>query len=391
MITRLELKNFAAFANLEIDFSAKINVIIGENGTGKTQLLKAAYGLCLGSFVKNTNQDIGKDALEAALSNKVLRLFRPIDGKLGRIRRHATTESAQLQASFAPEGQVRATFHSNSQRLAIQEMVNYGQYSKEPVFVPTKEVLSLVQGMSHPEHDQQTVEWIFDDTYVDLAELLLRPGHEDPESTFDDSPRIASVIPALATIIGGRYHWEDRKFCFQAGKYEERSDPQHSRAAHAKFYQDSSMMRFVPSNEPAYSSSMTAEGFRKVGMLSRLLTNGALEPGLSGPLFWDEPESNLNPKLIRGLVQCLLELARNGQQIILATHDYVLLKWFDLLVDAGKEDHVRFHSIYRETDSNEVKILSTDAYSSITPNPIDDAFGQLINREIENEMGDLGR
>jgi energy-coupling factor transporter ATP-binding protein EcfA2 len=386
MITRLELKNFAAFAYLEIDFSAKINVIIGENGTGKTQLLKAAYGLCMGSFVKNTRQDLDKDALEAALSNKILRLFRPIDGKLGKMRRHATTESAQLHATFAPEGQVRATFHSNSQRLAIQEMVNYGQYSKEPVFVPTKEVLSLVQGMSHPEHDQQTVEWIFDDTYVDLAELLLRPGHEDPESTFDDSPRIASVIPALAEIIGGRYHWEDGMFCFQPGKYEERPDPQQSKAAHAKFYQDSSIMRFVPSSEPTYSSSMTAEGFRKVGMLSRLLTNGALEPGLSGPLFWDEPESNLNPKLTKGLVQCLLELSRNGQQIILATHDYVLLKWFDLLADEKKDDHVRYHALSRDTESGGVTVESADAYKSLSINPIADTFTELYDAEIDRSF-----
>src|SRR5680860_955616 len=92
----------------------------------------------------------------------------------------------------------------------------------------------------------------------------------------------------------------------------------------------------VPTKDPLYASSMTAEGFRKVGILHRLLCNGTLNPGVSGPLFWDEPESNLNPKLMKLLVQILLELTRNGQQIILATHDYVLLKWFDLLMDKGK-------------------------------------------------------
>lgn len=38
MITNLTLKNFLAFTNLNIDFSPGINIIIGENGTGKTQL-----------------------------------------------------------------------------------------------------------------------------------------------------------------------------------------------------------------------------------------------------------------------------------------------------------------------------------------------------------------
>ena len=79
-----------------------------------------------------------------------------------------------------------------------------------------------------------------------------------------------------------------------------------------------------------YSANSMAEGFRKAGMLSRLLETGAIQPGVSGPLFWDEPESNLNYKLMKLLVQILLELSRNGQQIILATHDYFLLKWLDL-------------------------------------------------------------
>ena len=87
----------------------------------------------------------------------------------------------------------------------------------------------------------------------------------------------------------------------------------------------------------------------------------------------------------------LLELSRNGQQIILATHDYVMLKWFDLLMDKGKEDHVRFHSLYRAPESSEIKIASTDDYLSINPNPIDEAFGFLINQEIENDMGSLGK
>ena len=45
MITNLQLKNFTAFTELAIDFSPGINIVIGENGTGKTQLLKAILAL----------------------------------------------------------------------------------------------------------------------------------------------------------------------------------------------------------------------------------------------------------------------------------------------------------------------------------------------------------
>lgn len=35
MITNLQLQKFTAFTDLAIDFSPGINIVIGENGTGK--------------------------------------------------------------------------------------------------------------------------------------------------------------------------------------------------------------------------------------------------------------------------------------------------------------------------------------------------------------------
>ena len=55
MIKSLTLKNFAAFKDLHTDFTSGINVIIGENGCGKTQLLKAAYA---------SNQILAHDHIE---------------------------------------------------------------------------------------------------------------------------------------------------------------------------------------------------------------------------------------------------------------------------------------------------------------------------------------
>ena len=391
MITRLELRNFTVFNSLNIDFSPKINVIIGENGTGKTHLLKAAYGLCAGVPLFKNKPDASTDEVEAEITAKLLRLFMPLDDKLGKLRRHGVAENAELEASFALEKKIALTFHANSKSLTIQNSSNYEQYQAEAVFIPTKEVLSLVKGMTDQSHDQRTVELIFDAGYVDLAETLMHPGHDDPETKINLDPRFFSIVPKLVKLIKGRYRWENGGFCFQSGTYKEKADSNRSKFEAAQMYQDSTVTYFVPTKDPLFSSSMTAEGFRKVGILHRLLSNGTLNPGVSGPLFWDEPESNMNPKMMKLLVQILLELSRNGQQIILATHDYVLLKWFDLLMDKGKEDHVRFHSLYRDPETSEIKVASTEDYLKITPNPIDEAFGFLINKEIENDMGGLGK
>jgi hypothetical protein len=60
-------------------------------------------------------------------------------------------------------------------------------------------------------------------------------------------------------------------------------------------------------------------------------------------------------------------------------------------MDADKDDHVLFHTLYRDQDTSAIKVASTDDYLNIIPNPIDEAFGLLINQEIEKDMGNLGK
>ena len=83
-------------------------------------------------------------------------------------------------------------------------------------------------------------------------------------------------------------------------------------------------------------------------------------------------------------VQILLELSRKEQQIILATHDYLLLKWFNVLIDKG--DHVRYHSLYRDIQTGEIKIDSTDDYLEIEKNPIAEAFNQLTIAHAKSRL-----
>ncbi|MFD2438606.1 AAA family ATPase [Modicisalibacter luteus] len=222
MIDRLELKNFTSFGNLDIDFSPKINVIIGENGTGKTHLLKAAYGLCAGASFFKHKPGLGKAELEAALTAKFLRLFMPLDDKLGKMHFHGAREHASLTAQFAEGQKVNATFFNNSSELSIKESQSYAKYRAKPVFIPTKEVLSLVKGMADEAHDQKTVELIFDDGYVDLAKALTKTNDEDLDARINEDPRLNSIIPQLVSLIGGRYQWENGGFCFQPGEYREK-------------------------------------------------------------------------------------------------------------------------------------------------------------------------
>lgn len=380
MISSLHLKNFVAFTDLGIDFSPGVNIIIGENGTGKTQLLKAILALC--------GPEARTDQAGEQLARKLCRLYHPLGGQVGELRRAGTRGDAVFSATFALGKQITARFSGTATEAKVS--AGNGGDVAAAIFIPTKEVLSLVRGLTAEQPDQPTIERIFDDGYLDLARQLIKEGADDLDAKVQLDPRFASIVPRLANLIGGRYELHEGRFCFQAGKYVEKLGKSSSAEKAAQSFQDSTL-QFVPTKARLVSSTMTAEGFRKIGVLQRLLSNGSLNPGTAGPLLWDEPESNLNPKLMRDLVLALLELARNGQQVILATHDYVLLKWFDLLMDKGKGDQVRFHVLSREAETGQVRRDSMDDYRAIEPNAIADTFNELTKEQVARKMGGLGK
>ena len=99
---------------------------------------------------------------------------------------------------------------------------------------------------------------------------------------------------------------------------------------------DNEEFLFVPTGSDAsLGVNLYAEGLRKFGTLWQLLRNGSLTPETT--LFWDEPEANLNPALLKKLAAVLAALARQGFQIILATHSLFLLKELHILSRAKAE------------------------------------------------------
>ena len=84
-----------------------------------------------------------------------------------------------------------------------------------------------------------------------------------------------------------------------------------------------------------YEIDVSAEGWRKLGEILQLLKNGALTSG--SILFWDEPEANQNPALIRITASIITYLMQAGIQIFISTHSLFLLKELDMLTkEKGK-------------------------------------------------------
>lgn len=351
MIRTLKLKNFTVFKDLEIKFSPKLNLIIGANASGKTHILKAIYASLKGLEQASWDDEEKNSILQAnrCITESLIGVFKP-DDKLGKLKKIGSGRELQAEVSLqyldrGSNSELDYSFNSNSKLLQLSERgyESHLEYSsiQKPIFIPAKEIISLL----YEVYDSDLISH-------DLVNALTGPSRKDLQL----HEKSKWILEKIENLLGGKFVFSSMdKIDFKLNSKEE-----------------------LP-------ASLMAEGYKKIGILYRLLETGALVPGSSGTLLWDEPENNLNPQLLKLIAEILIELARNGQQIIIATHDYVLLKWFDILVDEKKGDEIKFHSLYN--DSGDIKVDSQDAFAKLSKNLITDTFVELYEADIEKALG----
>lgn len=345
MIEKIKFERFTAFEDLELKFSPGINLFVGENGTGKTHILKAIYAAC----------DITQSKKNFA--EKITRVFLPTGMQTGRLVK-------RTKGSTAGSLEVTRTIHGKSctLKLAFSNHASAWDYSNikltgteswkeepmESVYIPVKDMMANAPGF----RSLYTLRDIhFEEVYADIIDRAFRSSLRGPTDKIRKS-----LMDILQNAIEGKVITKNEEF-------------------------------FLKNKQGELEFTLLAEGIRKLALLWVLIQNGTLLNG--SVLFWDEPETNLNPKLMRIAVEILIALQRMGVQIFLTTHDYIILKEFDL--QANETDKVLFHSLYRNKETQEIEVATTDTYLNISPNAIDDTFGGLIDREIQKSMGDLGK
>ena len=130
---------------------------------------------------------------------------------------------------------------------------------------------------------------------------------------------------------------------------------------------------------------LVAEGMRKLAMLARLIATGSLLD--KGYLFWDEPEANLNPKIIRIVAKTILQIAASGIQVFIATHSLFLLR--ELHVVQKREFSsfdTRCFGLHIETDGL-VTVRQGSTMDDIGEIAALDEDLQQSERYIDTEMG----
>lgn len=324
----LRLVNFTVFEDTEFIFTPGINVFVGENGTGKTHVLKALY-----AYQLSRSRDRGvNEALEGVFQSKNLEL----------LIRDAASPGAVAQA-YGEWGGMEWGFaiHRSKERYNFAPR-HIPDEMPRPVFIPAIDMMGHTRRFV-ATFDEYEID--FDQTHRDIVSLLLSPEQRRPNENGGE------LLETFAAILGGSIEEDNERF----------------------------YLRTPRGRQPM---PLVAEGLRKIATLQQLLRNGWLRPG--SVLLWDEPEVNLNPVLMDEVVGALLALARSGVQVFLATHSYVILKELDLQSESIGEEVLYF--AFERTENGTI-IHQTDDYTQLSPNPISEQFNRLYDMELSRVTG----
>ncbi|MDM5085595.1 AAA family ATPase [Aeromonas rivipollensis] len=364
MIRRFRLRNFTLFREEELILSPNLNIIIGENGCGKSHLLKALYSLVsvsaeqgrkvtnvhaeeikridffiesikkehLSQLVQSSEGDSSrqkslKDVLkkennmmilylekekerlieknssvnkptksfwEKACAEKLNNVLRP--EKLGNLAaRHGTGDDDRRTELFINNDDERLdigiSFSAASQSEVRVDSLPQDWIREKPTFFPARELLTLYPGFV-ATYDNHYLE--FEETYRDTCLQLGLPALRGEREL-----RAKALLQPIEEVMGGEVILD----------------------SNGRFYLQQEKKRI--------EMPLVAEGLRKFAMLAQLIATGALLD--KGYLFWDEPEANLNPKLIKTLAKIILDLCKQGIQVFIATHSLFLLRELEIL------------------------------------------------------------
>lgn len=339
-IKRIKFQNYTVFEDQQMEFSPGINVIIGENGTGKTHLMKALYSACQSADKKTS------------FSHKLVMTMLPDDYKISRLITRKTGNRTAVIRIAAKESEIdrdrilSASFHGKTKKWDAEVTGEDGWENSfagmSSIFIPAKEILSHSYNLNAATEKNNVR---FDDTYLDIinaAKINISAG------------RNSASKEAMLKII--------EKMTQGTVVYDEKKD---------EFY--------LKSGNSKQEFNLVAEGIRKMALLWQLVKNGTLEKG--SVLFWDEPEANVNPLYISIIVDLLLELQRKDVQIFISTHDYMLASYFEVKKTA--EDHLLYHSLSHSGKKAVLEYEKSERFSELKNNKIIEAFNKLLD-EIYN-------
>jgi AAA15 family ATPase/GTPase len=303
MLKKLTLENITTFEKAEFNFSNGVNIIAGENSSGKSHVLKMAYSVaCIW-------EQCGKEGWKENLIKKIHNVFKIEElQQLKNTKTLLTAKKYNITLDFFVNHKKETSqtlgfnlVSTSRNKITIEGSIPYASIKNTPLFFPAKEILSLYPNFV-ALYEKYALS--FDETYYDLCKAIENPLLKNPNQ---------QLLDKIENIIEGKIVLKNNNF-------------------------------YLRTAQDDINIFMVAEGWRKLGMLSYLIANDSLKE--NSILFWDEPEANLNPRLLKKLAAVLIELSqKNNIQIIIATHSLFLMKYFDYLLKQNNQVPAAFFNL----------------------------------------------
>ncbi|WP_369856890.1 AAA family ATPase [Candidatus Thalassolituus haligoni] len=282
MIYSFSISNSGPIASAKGQGLGALNLIIGENGCGKTWLLKSLY--CVMRTQEESGRGNDKREFHDVLSDKLYWTFQT--DSLGDMVRRGKGNRLSFEVSMSDNTSLAYSFGQDTSKLVKPSVNTLSEREDNSIFLPPKEVLSLWHVILRSA--LQNREFGYDATYSDL--VLALQNQPQKGRNYDSFSRSRKQ---LEEMFQGKVTFENNEWIYKQGNSK-------------------------------FSIHSTAEGIKKIAILDTLLGNRFLTPG--SVIFVDEPESALHPTAIVQFLDILALLAQQGMQIFMATHSYYVVK-----------------------------------------------------------------
>jgi AAA15 family ATPase/GTPase len=215
MIQNILIENFLNFKKFEAPRLASINLLIGDNDTGKTGLLKLLYAVSKTWEIYSRQYSHGSPSFKKVLSEKIFDTFQPRSrNKIGEFVTKGIKEKLKVEVtyqtgnnhqniSFQFGGTTKNTINHCTDSVAVMDDNNV-------IFIPAKEVLTAFRAIKFTREQHYLAG--FDDTYLDLIRML-----EVPMLDSDKIGRLNNINEQLETLLGGEIDQTDEDFLFKRG------------------------------------------------------------------------------------------------------------------------------------------------------------------------------
>ena len=331
MIKTASFTNFTSVPSGTWKFSPGLNIIVGENGLGKSHVLKSIYSILKAQSLSGLqlegvqSERPVKNQLEKKIADELSGNMRP--DSIGRlVKRQQGRGRAEIAVFYKnTDRDVCFSFATNSKTQVDVISMPTAYLSQSPVFIPTRELLTLCPWFVSL-YDSFNVP--FEKTWRDTVQLLGSPSLRGPREGI-----IRDMLLPIEDAMGGKVEVD------QNGRF------------------------FLKESGGKMEATLVAEGLRKFAMLARLISTGVLLE--QGYLFWDEPESNLNPKLVKVLAQVIVSLSDQGIQVFIATHSVFLLREISIITANKKKPKSRYFALVASGDEEVSKLQQSDTIDGL--------------------------